>query len=89
MDVYGQPLDRSGLLAHVGQLSQVGIEGPWYREPAGLGWLRSFGGGLLVTGGLDHVMSPETADPPDPSIFAIIAPRLPSRDVAFCRASRD
>ena len=121
MDVYGQPLDRSGLLAHVGQLSQVagvrlviiadgagrgtrllefrsgaglefeiivdrafdighasiagrplawvsqvGIEGPWLREPVALGWLRNFGGGLLATGGLDHLGSPATSDDADP-----------------------
>ena len=132
MDVYGQPLDRSGLLAHVGQMSQVagvrlvtladgagrgtrllefrsgaglefeiivdrafdvghasiagrpfawisqvGIEGPWYRELAGLGWLRSFGGGLLVTGGLDHVMSPETADATDPRFPAKLTSDYP------------
>ena len=45
-------------------LSPVGLIGPWYREPAGLGFLRTFQGGLLVTGGLDHVMGPEV-DPND------------------------
>jgi len=125
MELHGQRLDRSGLLAHVGQLSQVagvrlvtladgagrgtrllefrsgaglefevvvdrgfdlgrasiqgrslawispvGIEGPWYREPVNLGWLRGFGGGLVATGGLDHVTFPETADPPNPDFPA-------------------
>lgn len=132
MEVYGQSLDRSGLLAHVGQLSQVagvrlvtladgagrgtrllqfrsgaglefevivdrafdvghasiagrpfawvspaGIEGPWYREPAGHRWLRSFGGGLLVTGGLDHIGAPETADAPDPEFPAKLTDDYP------------
>lgn len=43
-------------------LSPVGLIGPWYREPQGLGFLRTFQGGLLVTGGLDHVLGP--ADDP-------------------------
>ncbi len=43
-------------------LSPVGLIGPWYREPAGLGFLRTFQGGLLVTCGLDHVLGP--ADDP-------------------------
>ena len=34
-------------------LSPVGLIGPWYREPEGLGFLRTFQGGLLVTCGLD------------------------------------
>lgn len=125
MELHGQRLDRSGLLAHVGQLSQVagvrlvtladgagrgtrllefrsgaglefeivvdrgfdlgqasiagrslawisqvGIEGPWYREPVKLGWLRGFGGGLVATGGLDHVTFPEAADESDPDFPA-------------------
>lgn len=38
--------------------SPVGVTGPWYYEPAGLGFLRSFGGGLLTTCGLDHTLFP-------------------------------
>lgn len=45
----GQPLAWEG---------QVGFSGPWYYEPQGLGFLRSFGGGLLVTCGLDHTLFP-------------------------------
>ena len=37
-------------------LSGVGVEGPTAFEPEGLGWLRGFGGGLLVTCGLDHAL---------------------------------
>jgi len=36
----------------------VGVQGPWYAEPQGLGFLRSFGGGLLTTCGLDHTLFP-------------------------------
>lgn len=45
-------------------LSNVGVSGPWFYESEGLGFLRSFGGGLLTTCGLDHVYSPaeDTAD---------------------------
>lgn len=36
--------------------SATGVTGPWYYEPEGLGFLRSFGGGLLTTCGLDHAL---------------------------------
>lgn len=39
--------------------SPTGFVGPWYREPAGLGFLRTFPGGLFVTCGLDHILFPE------------------------------
>ena len=43
--------------------SPVGIEGPWYREATTpWGWLRGFGGGLMVTGGLDHTLFPTEDD---------------------------
>src|SRR5215204_1951267 len=38
--------------------SPTGVVGPWYREPEGEGWLRSFHGGLLVTCGLQNVGPP-------------------------------
>jgi hypothetical protein len=53
--------------------SAAGFAGPWYAEPQGLGFLRTFGGGLLTTCGLDHVMFMEedTAEqyhyPPKPT----------------------
>ncbi|MCU1491689.1 MAG: hypothetical protein JWM85_3094 [Acidimicrobiaceae bacterium] len=37
-------------------LSSTGTVGPWYAEPMGLGWFRSWGGGMLVTCGLDHTL---------------------------------
>jgi Domain of unknown function (DUF4432) len=36
--------------------SSVGVLGPWYAEPVGLGWFRAWGGGMLVTCGLDHTL---------------------------------
>lgn len=37
-------------------MSAVGVEGPWYYEPEGLGFFRGFGGGLLTTCGIDHAL---------------------------------
>jgi hypothetical protein len=37
-------------------LSSTGVVGPWYAEPLGLGWFRSWGGGMVVTCGLDHTL---------------------------------
>jgi hypothetical protein len=37
-------------------LSHTGVVGPWYAEPMGLGWFRTWGGGMLVTCGLDHTL---------------------------------
>ena len=34
--------------------------GPWLAEQTALGWLRSFGGGLVATCGLDHTQGPGT-----------------------------
>jgi hypothetical protein len=44
--------------------SPTGFVGPWYREVPGLGFLRSFGGGLFTTAGLDHILFPQE-DPND------------------------
>ena len=57
----------------LGWTSAVGFAGPWYHEPDGLGFLRTFGGGLLTTCGLDHAlfMAEDTAEqyhyPPKPA----------------------
>ncbi|HMJ94493.1 MAG TPA: aldose 1-epimerase family protein [Thermoleophilaceae bacterium] len=48
--------------------SPAGFTGPWYREVNGLGWLRTFGGGLLTTCGLDHILNAET-DPNDTYLY--------------------
>jgi hypothetical protein len=39
-------------------VSPVGTTAPWLYDPTGMGWLRTFGGGLVVTAGLDHVQMP-------------------------------
>jgi hypothetical protein len=66
-----------GRCEHAGRplswLSSAGFTGPWYSEPEGLGWLRTFGGGLLTTCGLDHAlfMAEDSAEqfhyPPKPT----------------------
>ncbi|MER3487081.1 MAG: DUF4432 domain-containing protein, partial [Chloroflexota bacterium] len=40
----------------LGWQSGVGFAGPWYAEQGGLGWLRTWGGGLLTTCGLEHAL---------------------------------
>ncbi len=35
--------------------SNAGTVGPWHYEPDGLGWFRAWGGGMVVTVGLDHL----------------------------------
>ncbi len=42
--------------------SPVGLIGPWYYEPAGIGWFRGFPGGLVSTCGLDHMLLGGTDD---------------------------
>jgi hypothetical protein len=42
--------------------SPVGLVGPWYQEPAGIGWFRGFAGGLVSTCGLDTVQLGGTDD---------------------------
>lgn len=43
-------------------LSTTGVVAPWYAEPMGLGWFRAWGGGMLVTCGLDHTLLGGTDD---------------------------
>ena len=40
-------------------ISPAGEVSPWSYEPQGLGWLRTFAGGLLTTCGLTHIHFPE------------------------------
>ncbi|NIM04338.1 MAG: DUF4432 family protein, partial [Armatimonadetes bacterium] len=40
-------------------LSPVGLAAPAFYEPEGLGWLRTFGGGLLTTCGLTYLGAPD------------------------------
>ena len=37
-------------------LSCAEVVGPWYSEPLRLGWFRTWGGGMVVTCGLDHTL---------------------------------
>ena len=48
----------------LGWQSGVGYKGPWFAEQSDLGWLRTWGGGLLTTCGLDHALffAEDTAD---------------------------
>jgi hypothetical protein len=46
--------------------SPVGLVGPWYHEPAGIGWFRGFPGGLVSTCGLDHTL---LGGPDDSTVF--------------------
>jgi hypothetical protein len=48
-ELSGQPLSW---------LSGAGASGPWYYEPGEWGWFRAWGGGMVVTCGLDHTLGP-------------------------------
>jgi uncharacterized protein DUF4432 len=52
-ELAGQPLSW---------LSPPGLAGPWYYEPNGWGWFRAWGGGMVVTCGLDHTLVPGDDD---------------------------
>jgi hypothetical protein len=45
-------------------VSPAGPMGPWYAEQTEWGWLRTFGGGLVATCGLDHAQNPGVDDVP-------------------------
>lgn len=40
----------------LGWESGGGFAGPWFAEPEGIGWLRTWGGGLVTTCGLEHAL---------------------------------
>jgi Domain of unknown function (DUF4432) len=55
--------------------SAAGTVGPWYYEPDGWGWFRTWGGGMVVTCGLDHTLGPgeDTAEHfSQPHIFTTV-----------------
>jgi hypothetical protein len=56
MDIYSADYCGRAL----GWLSPVGLAAPSFFEPEGLGWLRTFGGGLLTTCGLTYLGAPGT-----------------------------
>jgi hypothetical protein len=37
-------------------LAAPGVVAPWFTEPMGMGWFRAWGGGMVVTCGLDHTL---------------------------------
>jgi hypothetical protein len=39
-------------------LSAAGVVAPWYYDPDSWGWFRAWGGGMVVTCGLDHTLGP-------------------------------
>jgi Domain of unknown function (DUF4432) len=39
-------------------LANAGTVAPWFYEPEGWGWFRAWGGGMVVTCGLDHTLGP-------------------------------
>jgi hypothetical protein len=56
LDLYNADFCGRSLCWH----SPLGIAHPAFYEPAGLGWLRTFGGGLMTTCGLTSLGSPTT-----------------------------
>jgi hypothetical protein len=62
--------------------SPTGVVGPWYREPEGEGWLRSFHGGLLVTCGLSNVGVPSAKDGEPLGLHGRIS-SIPSSNVTY------
>jgi len=46
-------------------IANPGTVGPWYYENDAWGWFRAWGGGMVVTCGLDHTLGPgeDTAEP--------------------------
>ena len=42
--------------------SAVGTSAPWFAESDGLGWLRTFGGGLMTTCGFEHTLFPASGE---------------------------
>ena len=56
-------------------LAAPGVVGPWYYEPESWGWFRAWGGGMVVTCGLDHTLGPgedDAADFHQPHIFQTV-----------------
>ncbi len=62
--------------------SPAGFAHPAYYEPEGLGWLRSFGGGLVVTCGLDQFASPSEENGEEFGLHGRIA-NLPAEQVGY------
>ena len=61
-------------------LSPTGVPGAAYFEPEGLGWLRSFYGGLLMTCGLTYAGAPATDEDEELGLHGRIA-HVPAKNV--------
>jgi hypothetical protein len=56
-------------------IANPGTVGPWFYEPDGWGWFRAWGGGMVVTCGLDHTLGPgedDAANFHQPHIFKTV-----------------
>jgi hypothetical protein len=62
--------------------SPTGVVGPWYREPEGEGWLRSFHGELMVTCGLSNVRVASTKDGEPLGLHGRIS-NIPSSSITY------
>ena len=59
----GMDISHASYNGHpLGWISPAGEVSPWAYEPEGLGWLRTFAGGLLTTCGLTHIHEPVEDD---------------------------
>lgn len=65
-------------------ISAHGPVAPWFYNPEGVGWLQSFGGGLLTSCGLTNVGAPCSVDGIDVGLHGRLA-HTPARDVAITR----
>ncbi|MES2797021.1 MAG: aldose 1-epimerase family protein [Bacteroidota bacterium] len=63
-------------------ISALGVTPPQTFSGKGLDWLRTFGGGLLTTCGLDHVGGPETDDFGERGIHGLIS-NIPAEIVSI------
>jgi galactose mutarotase-like enzyme len=63
-------------------ISPVGITAPQPMSNHGIDWLRTFGGGLLATCGLDHVGGPEADESGDRGVHGFIG-NLPAEIVSI------
>ena len=63
-------------------VSSVGEAHPAFYEPQGSGWLRSYPGGLFVTGGLDHFGAPFSYAGEEAGLHGR-ASNLPARSVGY------
>lgn len=68
--------------------SPIGEVGPWYYNPAGNGWLQSFGGGLMTSCGLGNVGGGCIVDGIEVGLHGRLS-HLPARDLAITRGWSD